>query len=114
MPCDTQLRFGQKIEERRKQVEDTVSKLEAALGAGTVKVIVGPEGSIVFAGWGSERNGVSDLCAYRRLSAKGSWALRQAVAKAEALSGKKINAQAVGSGIHSHDGGKTWDKGHKK
>ena len=46
----------------------------------------------------------------RRLSAKGSESLRRAVARAEALAGRKADARAIASGVHSHDGGRTWDK----
>jgi hypothetical protein len=30
------------------------------------------------------------------------------IAQAEMLSGRSINKQAVGAGVHSHDGGATW------
>lgn len=111
MVCDLKFYEGQKAEERRREVEESVKRLEMALGAGSVKVLVGPEGSITFVGWNpNDRKGVSDLCAYRKLSAAASWSLRQAVAKAEVQAGRKVNAQAIGSGVHSHDGGKTWGK----
>lgn len=42
--------------------------------------------------------------------ASNSWELRQAVARAEAQQGRKVNAHAVASGLHSHDGGKNWEK----
>ena len=52
---------------------------------------------------------MSDACAYRMLTASNSGPLRMAVAKAEALTGQKVNARTVASGLHSHDG-KTWGK----
>ncbi len=33
-----------------------------------------------------------------------------ALAKAEAQAGRTVDKQAVASGLHSHDGGKTWGK----
>jgi hypothetical protein len=110
--CETRRRAGQAIEDRRRQVTAAVKKLEAALGAGTVKVLVGPTGAIAFAGWGAEREDVSDVCAYRTLAAGQSWELRQAIARAEAISGRKVNERAIAAGHHSHDGGKTWGGGH--
>jgi hypothetical protein len=56
---------------------------------------------------------VTDVCAYRTLTASNSWALRQAVAKAEQLAGRKVSAAQVAAGTHSHDGGKTFGPGHK-
>jgi hypothetical protein len=58
------------------------------------------------------RNGISDACAYRKLLASGSPALRAALAKAEAMAGRKVDPQAIASGVHSHDGGRTWNPGH--
>jgi len=111
MPCDTRIPEGMTVEQRKKDVEKAVERLERALSAGAVTVKVGPQGSITFSSWAEGkdgRDGVSDLCAYRRLAAKGSWALRQAVVKAEATSGRKVDQRAIGAGFHTHDGGKTW------
>jgi hypothetical protein len=86
-------------------------KLEAALALGAVSVVVGAQGSVAFKGWqAEERGGLSDLCAYRRLAGSNSPALRRAVARAEALAGRKVDAHAVAHGHHSHDGGQTWSK----
>lgn len=113
MPCDTQLQEGQTLAQRNSQISQALQRLEAALQSGEVKVTISPTGALAFAGWtASARNRVTDVCAYRTLTASGSWALRQAVAKAEGLSGRKVNVNAVASGVHSHDGGKTWHKGH--
>jgi hypothetical protein len=111
MACETRLRERQTQEARKKQVAESVRKLELALGAGTVKVVVGPTGAIVFAGWVANREDVSDVCAYKALTAAKSWELRQAIARAEAISGKKVNERAINAGHHSHDG-ITWHKGH--
>jgi hypothetical protein len=111
MPCDTSLKNGQTLEDRNNQVKAALRKLEAALKGGTVKVNIGSNGAVAFTGW-KDRDDVTDVCAFRTLTAEGSWELRQAVAKAEAMTGRKVNANAVASGTHSHDGGHTWHKGH--
>lgn len=74
---------------------------------GTVKAVIGAQGGIAFKGW-TDNRGVSDLCAYRALTASNSPALRKAIARAEAMSGRKIDARAIASGLHSHDGGRTF------
>ena len=113
MPCDTVLREGQTLASRVKAIDVALKRLETYLTQGKVTIGIAPNGAITFKGWQvGERDDVTDVCAYRTLSSQSSWALRQAVAKAEALSGRKVNAHAVASGHHSHDGGKTWHKGH--
>lgn len=88
-------------------MDRAIKRLNAALGAGTAQVVIGAAGSIAFKGW-NEREGVSDLCAYRALAASNSPELRRAVMRAEAMSGRKLDTRAVASGVHSHDGGSTW------
>lgn len=111
MPCDTAIRPGVTVQQRKRQVQDAVNALEAAIKSKKVTVKVGPQGAVAFVGaW--ERNGVTDVCAYRRLAAAGSAELRMAVARAEALAGRKVDARQVAAGTHSHDGGNSWDKGH--
>jgi hypothetical protein len=111
MPCDTVRNPNQTLEDRNAQVKAALRRLEAALKGGTVKLNIGPNGAVAFQGW-KDRDDVTDVCAYRTLTAEGSWELRQAVAKAEAMTGRKVNPNAVASGEHSHDGGHTWHKGH--
>ena len=96
---------------QRQKMDTAVTRLEAMLAAGSVQVTVGANGSVAFKGW-TDRENVSDLCAYRKLAAANSPALRKAVMRAEAMSGYKVNARAVASGTHSHDGGRTWHPGH--
>jgi hypothetical protein len=113
MPCDT-VNKGQTEAQRKLDVKKALAKLEAQLATGSVKVKVGSNGAVAFDGWKpDDRDRVTDVCAYRTLSASGSFALRQAVQRAEAQSGRKVNATAVAAGTHSHDGGKTWHPGHK-
>ncbi len=113
MPCDTVLQPNQTLPERVKQIDAALKRLEAALSAGKVTISIGTNGAIAFKSWAAgERSSVTDVCAYRTLSAGNSWALRQAVARAEATSGRKVNERAIAAGTHSHDGGKSWDPGH--
>ena len=109
MACELRTKVGQTKAQRVDQVKAALARLETALAAGSVTVKVGPQGSITFAGaW--ERSDVTDACAYRKLLASGSPALRKAIARAEAVSGRAVNDRAVAAGYHSHDGGGTWSK----
>jgi hypothetical protein len=113
MPCDTVLREGVTLPQRVKAIDAALKRLEQYLTTGKVQIGIAPNGAITFKGWqGAERDDVTDVCAYRTLASQNSWALRQAVAKAEATQGRKVNAHAVAAGHHSHDGGKSWHKGH--
>jgi hypothetical protein len=107
MPCDTQRTPGQSLAERMTQVKAALRRLELALASGSSRIVIAQNGAVAFAGW-QDRDGVTDVCAYRTLAAENSPVLRQAVARAELLSGRKVNPQAVAGGWHSHDNGKTW------
>lgn len=110
MPCDTVQQYeGQSEAAREEEVDKALERLERALTLGEVTVRVGPTGSIAFVGW-EDRGGLSDLCAYRKLSSRGSAPLRFATARAEAVAGRSVDDNAVAAGIHSHDGGRTWGK----
>ena len=111
MPCDTKLKENQTLAQRAKEVDAALARLEQFLASGVASVTIGRTGAIAFSGW-RDQYGVSDVCAYRTLTLRGSFALRQAVVKAERLSGRKHNARAVAAGVHSHDGGGSWHKGH--
>jgi hypothetical protein len=111
MACSSMRKPNQTVPERDAEIKAALRRLEAALQAGQVTVAISPQGAVAFGAW-SDRDGVTDACAYRTLAAAGSWALRQAVARAEALGGRKVNERAVLAGTHSHDGGKTWHHGH--
>lgn len=102
MPCMTQPTLTE--QQKQSQVE-ALRRLNDALTAGTVKVIVGRTGSIALGGW-DDRSGISDLCAYRALM--NAPAMRRAVMRAEAMSGNRLDPRAIASGLHSHDGGATW------
>ena len=110
MPCYSKPRPNQTIEQRKAQVMAALRRLEAQLASGTVTVVIGPSGAVAFAGW-SDRDDVTDVCAYRALSTMKSQALSRAVAAAELRAGGvKVNAQAIAAGWHSHDDGKTWGR----
>jgi hypothetical protein len=109
MPCDTKLRVNQSLKERMAEVKAALQRLEASLRMGTVKVAISQNGAVAFTGW-NDRDSVTDVCAYRTLAAENSWALKQAVMRAEQMSGRKVNPTAVAAGFHSHDGGQTWSK----
>ena len=104
MPCTTNPNLTQT---QKADQQSALARLGAGLAAGTVQVVIGTAGGIAFKGW-TDNRGVSDLCAYRALTAANSAPLRKALARAEAMSGRKVNAQALAAGMHSHDGGNTW------
>lgn len=114
MPCDSTLRRGQTLASRNEEIKRALTKLEAELNLGRVGVKIAPNGAVAFTGWKpDDRGDVSDVCAFRTLQAQGSFALRQAVQRAEAQQGRKVNPAAVAAGHHSHDGGRTFGPGHK-
>lgn len=113
MACDSFRKQNQTPEQRKVAIREALKLLEQKLTNGRVSVAISPTGAVAFVGWTSQdRDSVSDACAYRTLQSQGSWALKQAVARAEAMSGRKVSAGAVAGGVHSHDGGKTWHPGH--
>jgi len=108
MPCESVRTAGQTEAARRREIDAALAELERKLAAGAVAVRIGTDGAVCFADWGTERRGVTDVCAYQTLAGRDSWELRQAVARAEALAGRSVSAATVAAGVHSHDGGRTW------
>jgi hypothetical protein len=110
MPCDTRLKPRQTISQRKAEVVAVVAFLDELIRKNKVKVVVDKRtGAVAFNGMtDSEKDGVTDACAYRRIMATGSALARAAVAQAELVAGRSINKQAVAQGVHSHDGGHTW------
>ena len=104
MPCLTQPNLTQQAKDRQRAA---LARLAAALAAGTAGVTIGKAGAVAFTGW-TDREGVSDLCAYRALANRPE--LRRAILKAEAASGNRMDPRAIASGLHSHDGGATWSR----
>ncbi len=111
MPCDTLYLERMTKIQRKKEIADALAALEKALKDRTAQVKIGANGAVAFNGtW--DRRGVSDVCAYRKLTVAGSPVLRSAIIRAEMLAGRKVDPQQVAAGTHSHDGGHTWHKGH--
>ena len=109
MPCDTQLKPKQTIQQRAEEVRHSVARLSAALASGRVKAKVGPQGAIAFEGWiEAERDEVTDACAYRRLMVNGSVFAKAAIGRAEQLACRSVDRRVNAQGAHSHDGGRTW------
>lgn len=108
MACLTALQPNQTLAQRMAQVDAALKRLEQYIQTGTVRIGISRQGAIVFQGW-QDRDGITDVCAYRSLTATNSWILRQAILRAEGMSGNKVNPKAIEAGIHSHDG-KTWGK----
>jgi hypothetical protein len=111
MVCETRLKARQTPEQRKEEVRKAIVQLEKDIAARLVKARVGPQGAIAFEGWKNE-DGVSDACAYRQIMIKGSALARAEIARAEQMAGRGVSKEALNSGIHSHDSGKTWNNGH--
>jgi hypothetical protein len=109
MVCDTRLKPQQTLTARMDEIRRTVARLSEGLASGRIKAVVGPQGAIAFNGLTeTERDGVTDACAYRQLMITGSPLARAAIARAEALAGRSVDRRAVAQGAHSHDGGHSW------
>lgn len=93
---------------KKAKQREALTKLQASIGAGSVEVIVAKgTGAFALKGWGAaDREDISDLCAYRALM--NTPEMRRAVMRAQVMSNTPLSARAVASGVHSHDGGKTW------
>ena len=113
MVCDTVTRQGQTLEQRMEEVVAAAKRIDQLIAAGGARVVIGPQGAIVFTGLtDSQRDGLTDACIYRRLMASGSAAARTAITRAEQLAGRGVDRRTVAQGVHSHDGGRTWSAGH--
>ena len=109
---DVRQQGAQATPEKKQRVKDALARLERALSAGTVKVVIDrASGAVAFRGlWRSD--GVADSCAYRALTAANSAPLRASLARAEIMAGRSVNERAIASGVHSHDGGRSFGPGH--
>lgn len=109
MPCDTKLKANQTIKQRAEEVRTVVERVVRGLALGRITAKVGPTGGVAFLGIdAAERDGVTDACMYRRVMATGTALAKAAIQRAEMLSGRAVDRQAVAHGHHSHDGGATW------
>lgn len=106
MPCMTATSL---TAQQKAAQQAALDRLVDMVGAGVVQVVIGRNGGFAFKGWAdADRSGVSDLCAYRALANRPE--LRRAVMRAESMSGTRLSAIAVATGVHSHDGGVTWSR----
>jgi hypothetical protein len=113
MPCDSRLKRNQTIQQRADEVRKVLEKVNAKIASRQVRVKVGPQGGVAFIGLTEEeRDGVTDACIYRRIMSTGSALAKAAIANAEMVAGRYVDAKAVATGTHSHDGGKSWHNGH--
>lgn len=122
MPCDTiprkrgsRRRNGtvrekdQTLSERKEEVRAVVKTLDGYLVRGLAKVVIGRQGAVAFQGFPeTEKDGVSDACAYRLLQVTGSSLAKAAIARAEAIAGRTVDRKVIAAGIHSHDSGASW------
>ncbi len=113
MVCNTFFKPGQTLTQRKEEIKKVMTRLEQLIASRQVKAKVGPQGAITFEGWKVEdRERITDACAYRRIVATGSSLARAEIARAEQMAGRMVNQQTVAQGVHSHDNGATWHKGH--
>lgn len=109
MPCDTKLRRGQTLTQRKVEVKRAIEAIATKLSSGAVQAKLSPKGAIAFVGVDDvTRAGVTDACVYRMIMSFGSASARAAIARAEALAGRRVSETQIAIGAHSHDGGATW------
>jgi hypothetical protein len=115
MACETYRRTkNQTLTERKAEVKKVIYDINSLIATGKVKPVVDKlTGAIAFQGFDENlRDGVTDACVYRQLMISGGSLTKAKIAQAEAIAGRTVNKQAVGAGVHSHDGGRTWHNGH--
>jgi hypothetical protein len=99
--------------ETKKKAQEGLKKLKEGLRAKTATIVIDKvTGALAFRGWRASDVGLTDSCALARLKQDPEAAaiIRDAIAAAERVAGRKLDERAVLAGHHSHDGGKTWDK----
>jgi hypothetical protein len=100
------------LSERKAEVRQAVSSLSAGLASGRIKPVISKQGAIAFTGWeNGDRNGVTDVCAFRSLMLFGSSMAKVAIARAEQMAGRTVDRQVLAQGHHGHadsNGTVTW------
>lgn len=114
MACETMRAPQQTFAERIAEVRSVLGLVDRKLLRRQVKPVVDKKtGAITFTGLtDEERRSVSDACIYRRIIATGSSLAKAEIARAELLAGRGVDKKVLAAGVHSHDGGATWDRGH--
>jgi hypothetical protein len=113
--CETRLKPRQTLAARKDEIRRMIARLSEGLVSGRIKAVIGPTGAIAFDGLTeTERDGVTDACAFRQLMIMGSPLARAAIARAEQLAGRSVDRQAIATGWHSHDGGTSWSSHGRK
>lgn len=109
MVCDMRLKPRQSQEQRREELRKRMNRVQELLAQRKLQVKVGKQGAITFVGLSDEdRDGMTDACIYRSIMRTGSAAAKQAIMRAEQISGVKVNKSVLHAGVHSHDGGQSW------
>ena len=113
MACETMRQPNQSLEQRKQEIKETISFFDELIRKRKMSIKVGPQGAIAFNGiTNSERRGITDACIYRRIMATGSALAKAEIAKAEQIAGRAVDKRVIGQGVHSHDGGHSWHRGH--
>jgi hypothetical protein len=106
MVCDMTLKPQQTAAQRAAEVRKSAAIVEQLVAERKAGIVIGPQGAVTFTGISDDdRNGMTDACILRRIT---NPAAKLALARAEQVQGRRINAKAMAAGVHSHDGGKTW------
>ena len=111
MPCDQwRAAPAQTLSARKTQITEIMARVTVLLAKRQIKPVVDRKtGAITFDGIPSVlRQGVSDACIYRRLLAGKNPVAAAEIRRAEAAAGRPVSSKAVAEGIHSHDGGQSW------
>lgn len=113
MACETMRAPQQTLAERIAEVRAVLGLVDRGLLKRKIKPVVGKNGAITFTGLAAEdRRSVSDACIYRRIMATGSSLAKAEIARAEQIAGRGVDRKQLTAGVHSHDGGATWDGRH--
>jgi hypothetical protein len=110
MVCWNTVKPNQTPEQRTREIARDMDRIDSLVANGQVRFVVGPQGAPLFDGLTREqRDNLDDVCIYRQLSRTGSRATQAAIAAAERTVGRTTDRNAM---VHSHDGGRTWDRNH--
>lgn len=109
MACDGKTIGNETIATRQTDTRAATEALARLIKLGKVKIQIDrATGAIALQGWTNDRARLTDACAIRLLRTNKD--VQIAIRSAELRSGgAKAN---LGSAVHSHDGGATWDPGH--